>query len=370
MSDDPQAELLLLTQALRAHAQWLAATGASGLAPCDSEWKTRRRQQYRAASERLATPAEHPDATPQYSSPAVEEHPSAAAGRPGATASAATAAEPEPSLSPTERRQPPVPLQVVPPADEVLPPRAPHDPKAQAAPTASSSQNILTERHASANQPPAETAPGSRDEAVSWPEHLAPRVRVEETAKRLQVLSQEVSSCVQCVLHEQRTNTVFARGTGRSGLVFVGEGPGADEDAQGVPFVGKAGQLLDRMVAAMGFERDDVYVCNIVKCRPPKNRKPELSEMNACRPFIEQQLELIEPRVIVALGATAVQGLLGLGVGITRLRGKWRLYNGAIPVMPTFHPAYLLRNPAAKRQVWDDLQAVLKELGVPAPAKR
>src|SRR4029077_3709800 len=144
--------------------------------------------------------------------------------------------------------------------------------------------------------------------------------------RRLQLLKGEVAPCTRCRLHEERTQTVFARGTGSSGLCFIGEGPGADEDAQGYPFVGKAGQLLDRMIAAMGFGRDEVYVCNIVKCRPPKNRKPEPDEMASCRPYLVRQLELIEPKVIVALGATAVEGLLGVSGGITRLRGNWRLY--------------------------------------------
>jgi uracil-DNA glycosylase family 4 len=176
-----------------------------------------------------------------------------------------------------------------------------------------------------------------------------------------------VSGCTRCGLHCERKQTVFARGTGSSGVCFVGEGPGADEDAQGFPFVGKAGQLLDRMIGAMGFGRDEVYVCNIVKCRPPKNRKPEPDEMASCRPYLVEQLELIEPKVIVALGATAVEGLLGVSGGITRLRGNWRLYGGRIAVMPTFHPAYLLRTPEAKRDVWNDLKEVLKHLGRPVP---
>lgn len=180
------------------------------------------------------------------------------------------------------------------------------------------------------------------------------------------MIADEVAACTACRLHEARTQTVFARGTGSSGLLFVGEGPGADEDAQGLPFVGAAGQLLDKMIAAMGMTRDEVYVCNIVKCRPPKNRKPEPDEMNACRGYVDRQIELIAPQVIVALGATAVQGLLGTTEGITRLRGRWKLYRG-IAVMPTFHPAYLLRTPSAKRQVWTDLQAVLHHMGRPLP---
>jgi DNA polymerase len=123
------------------------------------------------------------------------------------------------------------------------------------------------------------------------------------------------------------------------------------------------------MIAAMGIERDDVYVCNIVKCRPPKNRTPEPEEMNACMPYLVEQLGLVEPQVIVALGKTAVQGLFGTAEGITRIRGRWRLYQGRIKVMPTFHPAYLLRNPAAKREVWADLQEVLKQMGRPVPGK-
>jgi DNA polymerase len=185
----------------------------------------------------------------------------------------------------------------------------------------------------------------------------------------LRVLAEQVAGCTRCGLHEARTQTVFARGNGTSGLCFVGEGPGADEDAQGYPFVGKAGQLLDRMIAAMGFDRDEVYVCNIVKCRPPKNRKPDTDEMAACRPYLEEQLELVQPQVIVALGATAVEGLLGTSGGITRLRGNWRLYKGRIAVMPTFHPAYLLRQPGAKREVWNDLQDVLRHMGRPIPER-
>lgn len=188
--------------------------------------------------------------------------------------------------------------------------------------------------------------------------------------KRLEVLANEVASCTRCGLHAQRTQTVFARGNGQSGLCFVGEGPGADEDAQGLPFVGKAGQLLDRMIGAMGLSRDEVYVCNIVKCRPPDNRKPEPDEMAACLPYLNEQLDILQPQVIVALGATAVQGLLGTTEGITRLRGRFKLYRGRIAVMPTFHPAYLLRNPAAKREVWEDLKAVLRQMNRPIPDAR
>ena len=214
------------------------------------------------------------------------------------------------------------------------------------------------------------------------PVPVAPAARAVEAARpvvvsadpaerlvALQVLAERVSGCTACELHSTRKQTVFARGNGSSGLCFVGEGPGADEDEQGFPFVGAAGQLLDRMIQAMGIERDDVYVCNIVKCRPPNNRKPEPTEMATCGAYLVEQLDLVTPQVIVALGATAVQGLLGTTEGITRLRGKWKLYRGRVPVMPTFHPAYLLRTPEAKREVWEDLQAVLRQMGRSAPTR-
>lgn len=178
----------------------------------------------------------------------------------------------------------------------------------------------------------------------------------------LEALSKEVAACVRCPLHATRTQTVFARGNPASELMFVGEGPGAEEDAQGLPFVGKAGQLLDRMIAAMGYHPDDVYIANVLKCRPPGNRKPEPMEMASCEGYLQRQIDLVQPRVIVALGATAIEGLLKVS-GITKLRGTWRLYRGEIPVMPTFHPAYLLRTPADKRLVWADLKLVMEKLG-------
>jgi uracil-DNA glycosylase len=219
--------------------------------------------------------------------------------------------------------------------------------------------------------------PAARGKAPSAsaakPEPGPPTPRTSESpapaSGSLAEVARVVASCTRCRLAATRTQTVFARGTGTSRLCFVGEGPGADEDAQGEPFVGLAGQLLDRMIQAMGFSRDEVYVCNIVKCRPPENRKPDPDEMAACRPFLETQLELVAPEVIVALGATAVQGLLGTTEGITRLRGRWKLYQGRIAVMPTFHPAYLLRNPKAKREVWEDLQAVLRQMGRTPPGR-
>jgi DNA polymerase len=246
-------------------------------------------------------------------------------------------------------------------------------------PTAGGTNALASNRQAATRGPvsaptsgAATTIPSAIPSSVAPPAaSLAPLSPEREEAKlRLDVLAEEIKSCTKCALYATRTQTVFARGNPAAELCFVGEGPGADEDAAGFPFVGKAGQLLDRMITAMGYQRDDVYVCNIVKCRPPNNRKPEPDEMGKCMPYLREQLELVAPKVIVALGATAVEGLLGAGGGITRLRGQWKLYR-AIPVMPTFHPAYLLRNPEAKRDVWADLQAVLKHLGrSPPPAAR
>lgn len=198
----------------------------------------------------------------------------------------------------------------------------------------------------------------------------APPVSPEGRLERLRVLQAEVEGCTRCRLHEGRTRTVFSRGNPQADLVFVGEGPGFHEDQQGRPFVGPAGELLDKMVGAMGYERDEVYICNIVKCRPPNNRKPDPDEMETCGAYLKPQLEAVSPKVIVALGATAVQGLIGTSTGITRMRGQWKLYRGRIPIMPTFHPAYLLRSPDKKREVWSDLKDVLAKLGRQPPARK
>ncbi|MGE5345268.1 MAG: uracil-DNA glycosylase [Acidithiobacillales bacterium] len=183
-------------------------------------------------------------------------------------------------------------------------------------------------------------------------------------------MAQEVASCRKCGLGATRTQTVFSDGSPEARILFVGEAPGADEDAQGVPFVGRAGQLLTRMIEdGMGIPRKDVYICNVLKCRPPDNRNPEPSEISACRGYLETQIETIRPEVIVALGKFAAQFLLETEEGIMRLRGKWGDYRG-IPVMPTFHPSFLLRQPEKKREAWEDLLRVLKRLGLPAPRRK
>lgn len=187
-------------------------------------------------------------------------------------------------------------------------------------------------------------------------------------ADTLQAIAAEVAACTACGLHKARTNTVPGVGNGLSpDVMFIGEGPGHDEDVQGIPFVGKAGQLLTKMIEAMGYSRDEVFIANIVKCRPPDNRVPEPGEMEACMPYLLRQIALVKPKAIVALGATALKGLTGNpAVSITNARGAWNKFND-IPMMPTFHPAYLLRFPAAKAEAWKDLKAVLKLLGKTPP---
>ena len=183
-------------------------------------------------------------------------------------------------------------------------------------------------------------------------------------APRLEEVRRALGDCQRCKLCSGRKNIVFGVGNPKAKLVFVGEGPGAEEDNQGIPFVGAAGQLLTKMIAAMGYTRDEVYICNVVKCRPPGNRNPEPDEIAACQPFLEAQLNAIRPSVIVTLGKFAAQTLLRTDTPITRLRGQWREYVG-IPLMPTFHPAYLLRNPAEKKSAWTDLQAVMARFPKP-----
>jgi len=181
-------------------------------------------------------------------------------------------------------------------------------------------------------------------------------------AKTLDELRAAIGDCQRCKLCSGRTHVVFGVGNPRATLMFVGEGPGRDEDLQGEPFVGRAGQLLtDIITKGIGMKREDVYICNVVKCRPPENRNPEPDEVAACEPFLKKQIELVRPEIIVGLGKFAVQTLLQSKVPITKVRGNWHSYHG-IKLMPTFHPAYLLRNPADKKLVWEDIKKVIKEL--------
>ena len=219
---------------------------------------------------------------------------------------------------------------------------------------------------------------------VAPPNAAAPNLKIEitssspEKAAAFTALRERALACAKCPhLAASRKNVVFGVGSIDAQLMFVGEAPGADEDAQGEPFVGAAGQLLTKIISATGLSRADVYIANILKCRPDTpgqsagNRKPTPEEMQTCIPFLHEQIDLIRPKVIIALGATAVEGLLGKTVGITKLRGHWQTYRGT-PLMPTYHPAYLLRNQslATKREVWEDVLQAMEKLGMPISDKQ
>jgi uracil-DNA glycosylase family 4 len=185
----------------------------------------------------------------------------------------------------------------------------------------------------------------------------------KDMPETLEDIEEDLGDCHRCGLSKERTNIVFGVGDPKAKLVFVGEGPGSDEDRQGEPFVGRAGQLLTKIILAMGLEREQVYICNIVKCRPPGNRNPMPDEIDMCSPFLERQLLSIKPDFICALGAFAAHTLLKSTVPISRLRGQFHDYMG-IKLMPTYHPAYLLRNPGKRGDVWEDMQKVMKEMGL------
>lgn len=223
--------------------------------------------------------------------------------------------------------------------------------------------DVLVRKRASGPSPDVAKKPGSRQSPA-------------EKAAVLKLLdTEEVSGCTKCRLSEGRNKTVFGVGNPDARLVFVGEGPGFEEDRQGIPFVGRAGQLLTKMIAAMGLNREDVYICNVVKCRPPNNRDPEPDEIAACSPYLFSQLQTIEPEVIVALGAPAARTLLNSTAPIGKLRGRFHdfqfgdpLGDGrTAPLMPTYHPAYLLRSPQQKVKAWADLQMVMAKLGLKTP---
>jgi uracil-DNA glycosylase len=258
-----------------------------------------------------------------------------------AQAKAAQAANaPAKPVAATPRAAPPAPARA--PAVAPAPVRAPPPPRAPA--PAAASPSVLFQM-----------------DSVQKPLPPLPGV-VEGERPTLDQIRVELGDCRRCKLCEGRKNIVFGSGSPRAELVFVGEGPGETEDLQGVPFVGKAGELLTKMIEAMGFHRDSVYICNVVKCRPPDNRNPEPDEVASCEPFLRAQLLALQPKVIVALGKFAAQTLLRDTTPITRMRGQWREYQG-VKLMPTFHPAYLLRNPAEKKAAWSDLQQVMKFFG-------
>jgi len=208
--------------------------------------------------------------------------------------------------------------------------------------------------------PPRKPSPAPPQTAVAVP--------AADRAAALRIIREEIGDCTRCALHKGRNQLVFADGDPNARLMFVGEGPGADEDAQGLPFVGRAGQLLNNMIAAMGLRREQVYIANVVKCRPPGNRTPEPEEANTCSPFLFRQIDVVRPQVLVALGATAATYLLGHRQPLAGLRGRVHAFRG-MQLIVTYHPAFLLRDPRQKKEAWADLQIAMRELGLKPPAK-
>ncbi len=263
---------------------------------------------------------------------------------------------PPPGMAPTEPPAPPATARTEPPA----PPAAVSRPNER--PVAKSPASTPASRSpAPAPAPAPATGAGTSQMPILHTELAA--------CGSLQDVQQVLGPCVRCKLHSQgRQKIVFGTGDPKADIMFVGEGPGEDEDRQGEPFVGKSGQLLTKIIeSGMKLRREDVYIANIVKCRPPKNRDPEAEEVQSCEPFLLSQIRIIQPKVIIALGKYAAHTLLRSKVPITRLRGHWGQYNG-IPLMPTFHPAYLLRNPAEKRPLWQDILAVMAFLEMDKPS--
>lgn len=211
------------------------------------------------------------------------------------------------------------------------------------------------------------TAVHTTDEDMFAP--VKPEASVTDPVKALRIIREDLGDCTRCVLHKQgRKQIVFGVGNPKADLMFIGEAPGADEDEQGEPFVGRAGQLLNNMIKAMGLRREDVYIANIIKCRPPGNRTPERDECETCSPFLMRQIAVIKPKVIVALGAVAAKTLLAVNAPMAELRGRWYDFRGT-KLAVTYHPAFLLRDPRQKKEAWKDLQRAMKELGLPMPTK-
>ncbi|HKV42530.1 MAG TPA: uracil-DNA glycosylase, partial [Blastocatellia bacterium] len=243
----------------------------------------------------------------------------------------------------------------------------------EAVPQSEASDEALPQREASEEALPQSVAPAKKDvpqfnlfgEPVSVEDAAVPSKRESSVPNfsdlpldtSLDMIRADIGDCQRCKLSRHRTNIVFGEGNPKANLMFVGEGPGADEDASGRPFVGRAGKLLDKIIEAINLRRDEVYIANVVKCRPPDNRTPELDEIKTCQQFLFRQIRTVNPKVVVVLGAPAFQCLFGAGQSITRSRGEWRDWNG-IRVMPTFHPAYLLRSPDKKKETWDDMKKV------------
>ena len=362
---------------LRRHLEFFRELGVDGIS-LDARWRVR------DSAEPGADPSQ-PEADPADHVTAPAEHltdPAAGAAVPadgaavpvdGAAIPADGAVVPADSaVVPAAVATAPVDLLTDPSAGAAVPPAGAAVPADSAfVPTAAAT----APSNPGAAAPPA-TAAASRSAvpapapAVSAPPpaHPAPAPAVSSSSlQTLEAVREDLGECTRCKLHRGRTNLVFGVGSPTADLVFVGEAPGRDEDRQGIPFVGRAGQLLTRIIAAIGLSREEVYIANVIKCRPPDNRNPEPDEVAACQPFLFRQIDVIQPRVVVALGSFAIRTLLKTDGAISRLRGRAFDYRGA-KLIPTFHPAYLLRSPERKRDVWEDMKRVRALLAEPESA--
>jgi uracil-DNA glycosylase family 4 len=241
---------------------------------------------------------------------------------------------------------------------------APHIPQNPGAP---SMTTVSSSTWVGDHEPQQEPAIPPR-KPIFTPPALASSTIAADRPAVLRLIREDIGDCTRCALHAGRNKIVFADGSPNARLMFVGEGPGADEDAQGLPFVGKAGQLLNNMITAMGLKREEVYIANVVKCRPPGNRTPEPEEANTCSPFLFQQIDVVRPEVLVALGATAATYLLGQRQPLAGLRGRVHAFRGS-KLIVTYHPAFLLRDPRQKKEAWADLQIAMRELGLQLPSR-
>ena len=291
------------------------------------------------------------------------------------TVAVEAAAATEPVPAPVTFRQPPAPVNSV---EQDSPPTLNLNPNLNHNPSPAPIEQPPLTVNSPLAPPPSDLAAGEKEPASVLPASASPVPGREEKAAAMASLRERALACVKCShLVKSRRTVVFGVGDIHARVMFVGEAPGMDEDARGEPFVGAAGQLLTRIIKAMGFTRETVYIANILKCRPDTpgktsgNRKPTPDEMKTCLPWLLEQIDLIRPEVMVALGATAVEGLLGAGGTISSLRGRFQTFRG-IPIMPTYHPSYLLRNQALseRRKVWEDMMQVLEKLGVPITEKQ
>jgi DNA polymerase len=253
-------------------------------------------------------------------------------------------------------------LEAVTDAQQTL--RAPSFPLPTAESVGNDDPRLATVQHSST--PEDDSIPPRKP--ITAPPQASAAVPAADRAAALELIREDIGDCTRCALHKGRNKIVFGDGSPAARLMFVGEGPGADEDAQGIPFVGKAGQLLNNMIAAMGLKREEVYIANVVKCRPPGNRTPEPEEGNTCSPFLFRQIDVVRPQVLVALGATAATYLLGQRQPLAGLRGRVHAFRG-MQLIVTYHPAYLLRDPRQKKEAWADLQIAMRELGLKPPAR-